>query len=139
MFNVTRWRGMEAGGGRGTTVQYAQGLATDTALSPIPAWALTPAYAGTNYGQTFTGTLTAPETGTYVLAFRNPGSYTATNLSLDGQEILANPGTPPVSTYSVGVNLQAGQTYTLQLSGGRPSAGLSFATPSELAPGIAQA
>ena len=65
--------------------------------------------------------------------------HTVTNLSLDGKEILANPGTPPVSTYSVGVNLVAGQTYTLQLSGGGPSANLSWATPSELAPGIAQA
>jgi beta-glucosidase len=44
-----------------------------------------------------------------------------------------------VSTYSVGVNLVAGQTYTLQLNGGGPSADLSWATPSELAPGIAQA
>jgi beta-glucosidase len=74
-----------------------------------------------------------------VLAFRNPGSYTATNLYLDGKEILANPGTPPVSTYSVGVDLQAGQTYTLQLSGGGPSASLSWATPNDLAPGIAAA
>ena len=74
---------------------------------------MTPAYAPPTTAQTYTGTLTAPETGTYVLAFQNPGSYTATYLSLDGKEILANPGTPPVSTYSVGVNLQAGQTYTL--------------------------
>src|SRR6202034_2379259 len=57
----------------------------------------------------------------------------------DGTEILATPGTPPVSTYSVGVNLVAGQTYTLQLSGGGESANLSWATPSQLAPGIAQA
>src|SRR6202522_592461 len=88
---------------------------------------------------TYTGTLTAPETGTYVLAYQNPGSYTDTDLYLDGQEILANPGTPPVSTYSVGVNLVAGQTYTLQLSGGGPSANLSWSMPSALAPGIAQA
>jgi len=33
--------------------------------------------------------------------FQNPGSYTATYLSLNGKEILANPGTPPTSTYSV--------------------------------------
>jgi beta-glucosidase len=138
-FNVTPLQGIQAAAGPGTTVQYAQGLPTDTSLTPIPSSDLTPAYTGTNYGQTYTATLTAPETGTYVLAFQNPGSYTATNLSLDGQEILSNPGTPPVSTYSVGVNLQAGQTYTLQLSGGGPSASLSWATPSELAPQIAQA
>ncbi len=138
-FNVTPLQGIQAAAGPGTTVQYAQGLPTDTSLTAIPSSDLTPAYTGTNYGQTYTGTLTAPETGTYVLAFKNPGSYTATNLSLDGKQILANPGTPPVSTYSVGVNLQAGQTYTLQLSGGGPSANLSWATPSDLSPQIAQA
>jgi beta-glucosidase len=39
----------------------------------------------------------------------------------------------------VGVNLVAGQTYTLQLAGGGESANLSWATPSQLAPGIASA
>ena len=138
-FTVTPLQGIQAAAGTGTTVQYTQGLPADTALTPIPGSALTPAYAATNYGGTYTGTLTAPETGTYVLAFQNPGTYTATNLYLDGKEILANPGTPPVSTYSVGVDLTAGQTYTLQLSGGGPSANLSWATPSDLAPGISQA
>ncbi len=138
-FNVTPLQGIQAAAGTGTTVQYSQGLPTDTSLSAIPSADLSPAYTGTGYGGTYTGTLTAPETGTYVLAFQNPGSYTVTNLYLDGKEILANPGTPPVSTYSVGVNLQAGQTYTLQLSGGGPSASLSWATPSDLAPGIAAA
>jgi beta-glucosidase len=138
-FNVTPLQGIQAAAGSGTTVQYAQGLPADTSLAPIPGSDLSPAYSSTGYGGTYTGTLTAPETGTYVLAFQNPGSYTATDLSLDGNEILANPGTPPVSTYSVGVNLKAGQTYTLQLSGGGPSANLSWATPSDLAPDIAQA
>jgi len=138
-FNVTPLQGIEAAAGPGTTVNYVQGLPTDTSLSPIPSADLTPAYAATGYGGSYTGTLTAPETGTYVLAFQNPGSYTTTNLYLNGQEILANPGTPPVSTYSVSVDLTAGKTYTLSLSGGGPSAGLSWATPSDLAPGIAQA
>jgi beta-glucosidase len=138
-FNVTPLQGIQAAAGTGTTVNYTQGLPTDTSLTPIPGSDLTPAYASTNYGQTYTATLTAPETGTYVLGYQNPGSYTPTNLSLDGTQILSNPGTPPVSTYSVGVNLTAGQTYTLELSGGGPSANLSWATPSELAPGIDQA
>ncbi len=139
-FSVTPLQGIQAAAGAGTTVSYTQGLPTDTSLTPIPSSALTPAYAPTTYGGTYTGTLTAPETGTYVLAFENPcGCYSVVNLSLDGKEILANPGTPPVSTYSVGVNLVAGQTYTLQLSGGGESANLSWATPSDLAPGIAQA
>jgi beta-glucosidase len=138
-FNVTPLQGIEAAAGTGTTVNYVQGLPTDTSLLPIPTADLTPAYAATGYGGSYTGTLTAPETGTYVLAFQNPGSYNATNLYLDGKEILSNPGTPPVSTYSVGVDLTAGQTYTLSISGSGPSAGLSWATPSDLAPGIAQA
>ncbi len=137
--NVTPLQGIQAAAGPGTSVQYVQGLPTDTSLLPIPSSDLTPAYPGTNYGQTYTGTLTAPETGTYVLAFKNPGSYTATNLYLDGKEILANPGTPPVSTYSVGLDLRAGQTYTLALSGGGPSANLSWAMPSDLTLGINQA
>ena len=96
----------------GTSVSYTQGLPTDTSLTPIPSSALSPAYAPTGFGGTYTGTLTAPETGTYVLAFENPcGCYSSVNLSLDGKELLANPGTPPVSTYSVGVNLVAGDLY----------------------------
>jgi beta-glucosidase len=138
-FNVTPLQGIQAAAGTGTTVNYVQGLPTDTSLSPIPTADLTPAYAATGYGGSYTGTLTAPETGTYVLAFQNPGSYNATNLYLDGKEILSNPGTPPVSTYSVSVDLTAGQTYTLRLSGSGPSAALSWATPSDLAPPIAQA
>jgi beta-glucosidase len=139
-FNVTPLQGIQAAAGSGTTVSYTQGLPTDTSLTPIPSSALTPAYAPTGFGGSYTGTLTAPETGTYVLAFQNPcGCYSTVNLTLNGQNLLANPGTPPVSTYSVGVNLVAGQTYTLQLSGGGESANLSWAMPSDLAPGIAQA
>jgi beta-glucosidase len=138
-FNVSPLQGIQAAAGPGTSVRYTQGLPADTSLSPIPRSALTPASTSTHSGQTYTGTLTAPETGTYVLAFRNPGSYGAAYLSLDGKVILANPGTPPVSEYSVGVNLRAGQAYTLQLSSGGPSANLSWATPSELAGPIGQA
>jgi beta-glucosidase len=139
-FHVTPLQGIQSAAGSGTSVSYSQGLPTDTSLPAIPSADLTPAYTGTGFGGTYTGKLTAPETGTYVLAFENPcGCYSAVDLSLDGTEILANPGTPPVSTYSVGVNLVAGHTYTLRLAGGGESANLSWATPSDLAPGIAQA
>jgi beta-glucosidase len=137
--SVTPLQGIQAAAGPGTNVSYTQGLPTDTSLTPIPSSALTPAYAPTGGGGSYTGTLTAPETGTFVLAFQNPGNFSVTNLSLDGKIILANPGTPPISTYSVAVNLQQGQTYTLTLNGGGPSANLSWATPSELSPGIQQA
>jgi beta-glucosidase len=138
-FKVSPLQGIQAAAGPGTTVRYTQGLAADTRLSPIPRSALTPAYTSARSGQTYTGRLTAPETGTYVLAFRNPGKYAATYLSLDGKVILVNPGTPPVFTYSVGVNLRAGRTYRLSLSGSGRSASLSWATPSELAGPVAQA
>ena len=117
---------------------YQQGLPTDTSLPSIPAGNLTPAYAPTPFGGSYTGTLTAPQTGTYVLALTNPcGCYTSTYLSLDGTQIIDNPSTPPVHTYSVAVNLTAGKTYTLAISG--DSSQLLWGTPSALAPGIAAA
>lgn len=135
---VTPLQGLEAAVGHGTHLVYQQGLPTDASLPAIPSSALTPAYAATPFGGSYTGTLTAPETGTYVLAITNPcGCYTPTYLSLNGQQIIDNPSTPPVNVYSVAVNLVAGQTYTLGISG--DSSALTWATPSALAPGIAQA
>ena len=73
-----------------------------------------------------------------MLAFENRAAVTP-RWTCPWTARIGNPGTPPVSTYSVGVHLVAGQTYTLQLSGGGESANLSWATPSDLAPGISQA
>ena len=137
-FSVTPLQGLQAAAGPGTNVVYQQGLPTDTSLPAIPASALSPEYAPTPLGGSYTGTLSAPETGTYVLAITNPcGCYTATTLSLDGTEILSDPSTPPVHTFSVAVQLQAGHTYQIQISGN--SSALTWATPSALAPGISQA
>jgi len=135
-FSVTPLQGLRTAAGPGTTVSYAQGLPADTSLAPVPATALSPASAGTGRAGTYAGTLTAPQTGTYVLALKSIGQRST--LFLDGAEILANPGTPPATTYSVGVSLRAGQRYALRLSGGS-SARLTWATPSDLAPGIARA
>jgi beta-glucosidase len=135
---VTPLQGIQAAAGPGTSVSYAQGLPTDTSLPAIPAASLSPAYAPTPFGGSYTGTLTAPETGTYVLALTNDcGCYTPTYLTLNGKQILDDPSTPPVHTYSVAVNLTAGQTYTLGISGS--SSALTWGTPSALAPGIAAA
>jgi beta-glucosidase len=123
-----------------SNVTYTQGLPTDTSLASIPSTDLSPAYpsGGTPFGGSYTGTLTAPETGTYVLALTNPcGCYTSTYLSVNGTQVLDNPSTPPVHTYSVAVNLTAGQTYTLSISG--DSSQLLWATPSDLAPYISAA
>jgi beta-glucosidase len=135
---VSPLQGIQAAAGSGTSVTYQQGLPADTALPAIPSADLSPAYAPTPAGGSYTGTLTAPETGTYVLALTNPcGCYTPTYLSLNGTEILDNPSTPPVSTYSVAVNLTAGTTYTLAISG--DSSQLLWGTPSALAPDITAA
>jgi beta-glucosidase len=132
---VSPLAGIKAAAGSGTSVAYSQGLPVDTALPSIPSSNLSPAYAPTPFGGSYTGTLTAPETGTYVLAITNPcGCYTSTYLSLDGKQIIDDPSTPPVHTYSVAVSLTKGQTYTLAISGA--SSQLLWGTPSALAPGI---
>ena len=135
---VSPLAGIKAAAGSGTSVAYSQGLPVDTALPAIPSSNLSPAYAPTPFGGSYTGTLTAPETGTYVLAITNScGCYTSTYLSLDGKQIIDNPSTPPVHTYSVAVSLTKDQTYTLSISGA--SSQLLWGTPSALAPGIAAA
>jgi beta-glucosidase len=132
---VTPLAGIQAAAGAGTNVVYSQGLPTDTSLPSIPSSDLSPAYSATPSGGSYTGTLTAPQTGTYVLALTNPcGCYTSTYLSLNGQQILDNPSTPPVNTYSAAVQLTAGQQYTLSISG--QSSQLLWGTPSALAPDI---
>jgi len=135
---VTPLAGIQAAAGSGTNVVYSQGLPADTSLPSIPSSNLSPAYSSTPSGGSYTGTLTAPQTGTYVLALTNPcGCYTSTYLSLNGQHILDDPSTPPVHTYSVAVSLTAGQQYTLSISG--QSSQLLWGTPSALAPSISAA
>jgi beta-glucosidase len=137
---VTPLQGLEAAAGAGTHIVYKQGLPTDTSLPAIPSSDLNPAYpsSGTPFGGSYTGTLTAPETGTYVLAINNPcGCYTPTYLSLNGKQLIDDPSTPPVHTYSVAVHLRAGRQYTLQING--VSDQLLWGTPSFLASGISKA
>ena len=135
---VTPLAGIQAAAGSGTNVTYSQGLPADASLPAIPSSNLSPAYSSTPSGGSYTGTLTAPTTGTYVLAITNPcNCYTPTYLSLNGQQIIDNPSTPPVHTYSVAVSLTAGQTYKLSISG--QSSQLLWGTPTALAPSISAA
>src|SRR6202021_4051465 len=110
----------------------------DTCRPPIPSARPSPAHPPPPFGGSYTGTLTAPATGTYVLAITNTcGCYTPTYLSLDGKQIIDDPSTPPVHTYSAAVQLTAGKTYTLSTSG--PSSQLLWGTPAALAPGLTAA
>ncbi|WP_428374956.1 glycoside hydrolase family 3 C-terminal domain-containing protein [Lichenicoccus sp.] len=125
------------------SVTYQQGLPTDAQLTAIPAGDLSTPYAPTNYGGSYSATLTAPETGTYILGFSNPGSYNVASLAINGTTIINNPGTPPVSVYSASIQLTGGQKYSLTLGGAGPTSGLVWATPSTIqsyvAPAIAAA
>ena len=68
---VTPLAGLQAAAGPGTKINYQPGLPTDSSLMAIPSADLTPAFQATSFGQGYTGTLTAPETGTYILAITN--------------------------------------------------------------------
>ncbi len=125
------------------SVTYQQGLPTDAELMPIPSKDLSTPYASTNYGGSYSATLTAPETGTYILGFTNPGSYNVASLTINGTTLINNPGTPPVAIYSAAIQLTAGRTYSLTLGGAGPTSDLVWATPSTLqtylAPAVAAA
>ena len=127
---VSPLAGIEAAAGGSVT--YQQGLPSDAQLTPIPAGDLSTPYAPTNYGGSYSATLTAPETGTYIVGFSNPGSYNVASLAINGTAIINNPGTPPVSVYSASIQLTAGQKYSLTLGGAGPTGSLVWATPSTI-------
>ncbi len=136
---VTPLQGIQAAAGSGTNVTYAQGLPTDSSLPAIPNSDLSQPNNGTGFGGSYSATLTVPQAGTYVLALTNPcGCYSSEYLTVDGNQLIDNPGTPPVNVYSVAVNLTAG-SHTISVSGGGESAPLTWATPSVLGPDIAAA
>jgi beta-glucosidase len=137
-FSVTPLKGLRSAARSGTTVSYTRGLPLDTSLAAIPSADLSPAYAPTPFGGSYSGTLSAPATGTYVLALKNNcNCYSSTYLTFNGKQLLDVPGTPPVHTYSASVHLVAGHNYALGVSG--HSSALTWATPSDLAPDLKQA
>ncbi|HEV3362175.1 MAG TPA: glycoside hydrolase family 3 C-terminal domain-containing protein [Pseudonocardiaceae bacterium] len=118
----------------GATVHYSAGLPTPDSLPAIPAADLSPAYQpGTNY----TGTLTAPVTGQYLLAVNDPTGYSDVTLSVDGTPVLSTAGTPGNSYGTGSVQLQAGVPYQVRISG--PTTQLSWETPDGLSANIAAA
>jgi beta-glucosidase len=131
---VTPLQGIRSASAAGRTVSYSQGLPTTSQLTAVPDADLSPAYpSGGNTGP-FTATLTAPQTGTYVVGFTEPDDFSPVDLSIDGTKLVTNPGTPPVFTYTASVHLTQGTTHTLTLSG--PAKALVWSTPDVVQPDI---
>jgi beta-glucosidase len=129
-YSTSPLSGLQGAAGRGTRVTYSQGLPTPADLSAVPATALSPGYVAADAaGGGYTGTLTAPETGTYVLAAGNSCRCERdARVTLDGAKVIDVPGGQGAGTYSVAVGLTAGHRYNLSVSG--PVSGLTWATPS---------
>jgi beta-glucosidase len=123
---VTPLAGLKAMASTGTTVTYTPGLPATTALSAVPAADLSPAYPVGGTFAPFTTTLTVPQAGTYVLGLKSSTEFSLGKLSVDGTPV-SNPGS---------VQLTAG-AHKLAISG--PTSGLTWATPADLAPGLAAA
>jgi beta-glucosidase len=142
--DVTPLDGLMAGLGRDVT--YTPGLPLSSELQPVPVTDLRPPLMGVTESG-YSGTLIAPETGTYVFAFSEPDNYSPVTLSLAGrgltqlysvgQPLVANPSTPPVPTYMAAAALVAGRKYFIDLDG--PASDLAWATPSEIDHDIAGA
>ena len=136
---VTPLAGIEAIAGK-SRIRYAQGLPSNAQLTPIPATDLSAAHAGKNAGAVYAETLTAPQSGTYIIGLTNGcGCYRLASLALDGTTLINNPGTPPVATYSAAAQLTKGRTYALTVSGYAPGDTLTWATPSIVSAAIARA
>ncbi len=129
---VTPLAGIEAAAGA-STVTYAQGLPTDSQLTPIPA-------ADLSARQSHTATLTPPQTGTYIIGLTNDcGCYTSATLAIDGRTLIDDPGTPPAATYSAAIHLDQGRTYVLTLTGPEPVNKLAWALPTTVRADIQRA
>ena len=106
-------------------------------FQPVPASDISPPFEGST-GGSYTATLTAPESGTYLFAFSEPeGTYSPVTLTVNGTALVTNPGTPPVSEYVGSATLSAGKKYTLALSG--PAGDLGWVLPSQFSAAIASA
>ena len=86
--------------GRAPTSSTSRDCRPTTHCPPIPSDGTEPRPTRRRrYGGTYTGTLTAPATGTVRARVLKPCTcYTPTYLSLDGKQLLDDPGTPPVAS-----------------------------------------
>lgn len=132
---VTPLAGIRAAVRAKAPVTYTPGLPGARNFVAIPPTYLSAPHPTTGNAGTLSATLTAPQSGTYELAYSEPPIYVPVTLSLDGTPIAVNPGTLPRTTYTATVQLTAGRTYTL--SG--PVQGLTWATPNQIHDSMLQA
>ncbi len=132
---VTPLAGIEAVMGT-PNVSYTQGLPNNAQLTTIPGADLSTPASGTNRGSSYSATLTAPETGTYILGLGH-GHYRRTRLAINGRTLINAPGGSAAATYSAAVHLNKGQAYKVTLACA-PS-NLVWATPSTVRATIQQA
>jgi beta-glucosidase len=134
---VTPLHGIRAQASSGQSVTFTSGLPAASAFTPVPDADLSRAFPPTGTAHRFSATLTAPTTGTYVLGLVAATIYSQVTLSVDGVPLIANAGTPPVSTYTASVHFTAGSTHHLTISG--PATALTWATPDVVQPPITAA
>jgi beta-glucosidase len=139
-----------SGGGTGLTAQFYN----NTSLSGTPVLTLnnnmpdtdfngTSPGAGvnaTNWSAKWTGTVTAPSTGTYTFAVT---SDDGSRLSVNGQQIINQWRDQPTSTASGSISLTAGQPVAIELDyyqgGGGDNVSLAWAPPNFTTPAITSA
>jgi beta-glucosidase len=121
----------------GAPITYVQGLPTTSSLRPIPASALSPSYPSDGAGEAYHAAITPSQTGTYIFGLKASQYFVPVTLSIGGRPLLTNPDSHPLGTDTASVDLQAGHTYRLSISG--PSSALTWATPATVDPQIAGA
>jgi beta-glucosidase len=121
----------------GVAVTYRPGLPATASLRPIPSTDLDRAYPSTGSPGAFHATLTAPATGSYIFGVQTSRYFTPASLLLDGQPLLTNPDSRPLSTYTAAADLVAGHRYQLSITGA--STALTWAPPSAVEPAITAA
>lgn len=134
---VTPIQGIRALAPAGVAVSYSAGLPGASHLTPIPAADLSPAYPPHGTGGPYSGTLTAPVTGTYVMGLDSNRYFSPETLTIDGHPLFVNPDSTPALTYTAAIHLVAGQHYRVEISS--TSNALTWATPSTLQRSISAA
>ena len=104
LHTVTPLAGIRAAVGSKTPITYTSGLPGTGDFVPIPATYLSAPYP-TPGSSLLSATLTVPQTGTYELAYSEPPFYIPVTLSLNGEPIAMNPGTPPRAIYTATAQL----------------------------------